>query len=105
LDRTVSALADPTRRAVLERLGHGTATISELADASEMTLTGLKKHVAILEDAGLVTTEKHGRTRHCRLGPGRLDDLTDWVENYRRNWEDSFDRLDRIIQQKKGSAK
>jgi len=105
LDRTVAALADPTRRAVLERLGRGSATISELADASEMTLTGLKKHVAILEDAGLVTTEKQGRTRHCRLGPGRLDDLTDWVETYRRNWEDSFDRLDRIIQRKKGSAK
>jgi DNA-binding transcriptional ArsR family regulator len=105
LDRTVAALADPTRRAVLERLGRGSATISELAAASDMTLTGLKKHVAVLEGAGLVTTEKQGRTRHCHLGPRRLDDLTDWVENYRRNWEDSFDRLHRIIERKKGTVK
>src|SRR4051812_16140439 len=105
LDRTVSALADPTRRAVLERLWRGTATISELADASEMTLTGLKKHVAILEDAGLATPEKKGGTGFGRLGPGRLDALRDGGENSRRNWEDSFDRLDRIIQQKKGTAK
>jgi DNA-binding transcriptional ArsR family regulator len=105
LDRTIAALADPTRRAVLERLGRGSATISELASASEMTLTGLKKHVAILEGAGLVTTEKQGRTRHCHLGPKRLDDLTGWVEDYRRSWEDSFDRLDKIIERKKGTAK
>ena len=101
----MSALADPTRRAVLERLGRGSATISELAAASEMSLTGLKKHVAILEEAELVTTEKRGRTRHCYLGPRRLDDVTDWVEAYRRSWEDSFDRLDQIIQRKKGTSK
>jgi DNA-binding transcriptional ArsR family regulator len=105
LDRTMSALADPTRRAVLERLGRGSATISELAAASEMSLTGLKKHVGILEEAELVTTEKRGRTRHCYLGPRRLDDVTDWVEAYRRSWDDSFDRLDQIIQRKKGMSK
>jgi len=101
----MSALADPTRRAVLERLGRGSATISELAAASEMSLTGLKKHVGILEEAELVTTEKRGRTRHCYLGPRRLDDVTDWVEAYRRSWDDSFDRLDQIIQRKKGMSK
>jgi DNA-binding transcriptional ArsR family regulator len=101
----MAALADPTRRAVLERLGRGSATISELAAASEMSLTGLKKHVGILEEAELVTTEKRGRTRHCYLGPRRLDDVTDWVEAYRRSWEDSFDRLDQIIQRKKGTSK
>lgn len=101
----MSALADPTRRAVLERLGRGSATISELAAASEMSLTGLKKHVGILEEAELVTTEKRGRTRHCYLGPRRLDDVTDWVEAYRRSWDDSFDRLDQIIQRKKGTSK
>jgi len=101
----MSALADPTRRAVLERLGRGSATISELAAASEMSLTGLKKHVGILEEAELVRTEKRGRTRHCYLGPRRLDDVTDWVEAYRRSWDDSFDRLDQIIQRKKGMSK
>ena len=101
----MSALADPTRRAVLERLGRGSATISELAAASEMSLTGLKKHIGILEEAELVTTEKRGRTRHCYLGPRRLDDVTDWVEAYRRSWDDSFDRLDQIIQRKKGTSK
>ena len=74
LDSTLSALADPTRRAILERLGQGSATISELAEPTGMSLTGLKKHVRILEDAELVTTEKKGRTRHCRLGPKRLDE-------------------------------
>jgi len=101
----MSALADPTRRAVLERLGRGSATISELAAASEMSLTGLKKHVGILEEAEPATTEKRGRTRHCYLGPRRLDDVTDWVEAYRRSWDESFDRLDQIIQRKKGTSK
>jgi len=82
VDRTFAALADPTRRAVLERLGRRSATISELADPFGMTLTGMKKHVRVLEDAGLVTTEKVGRTRHCRLGPERLQDVQDWIERY-----------------------
>src|SRR5919198_1742520 len=93
VDRTFAALADPTRRAVLERLGHGPATISELAEPAGMSLTGLKKHVRILEEAGLVTTEKRGRTRHCYLGPARLEDVSGWLENYRRSWQDRFDRL------------
>ncbi len=102
LDDTFSALSDPTRRAVLERLGNGSATISELARAAGMSLTGLKKHVGILEDAGLVTTEKRGRTRYCRLGPKRLDDLGHWLETYRSNWADRLDRLEEVIERKKG---
>lgn len=105
LDRTFAALSDPTRRSVLERLGNGSATISELAGPAGMSLAGLKKHVRVLEDAGLVTTEKHGRTRHCYLGPRRLDDLSHWIEAYRRAWGDRFDRLDDIIERKKGQSK
>jgi DNA-binding transcriptional ArsR family regulator len=84
LDRTFSALADPTRRDILSRLARGPATISELAGPTGMTLTGLKKHVQILEDARLVTTEKIGRTRHCRLGPDHLDDAAHWIQSHRR---------------------
>jgi len=105
LDRTFAALSDPTRRAVLERLGRGPATISELAAPTGMSLTGLKKHVRILEDAGLVTTEKHGRTRHCYLGPRRLEDVTDWVEAYRHTWDDRFNRLEQVIERKRGTSK
>ena len=105
VDQTLSALADPTRRALLERLAHGSATISELAAPAGMTLTGLKKHVRVLEEAGLVTTEKVGRTRHCHLGPKRLDDVAEWMETYRRAWEDRFERLDAIIERKKRSRK
>jgi DNA-binding transcriptional ArsR family regulator len=104
VNRTFAALADPTRRAVLERLGHGPASISELAAPAGMSLTGLKKHVRILEEAELVTTEKHGRTRHCHLGPRRLEDVGNWLDRYRLAWEDSFERLDKIIERKKGSS-
>jgi DNA-binding transcriptional ArsR family regulator len=105
VDRTFAALADPTRRAVLERLGRGPATISELATPAGMSLTGIKKHVRILEEAGLVTTEKQGRTRNCYLGPKGLEDVSDWVEAYRRTWDDRFEGLDKIIERKKGSSK
>ncbi len=105
LDHTFSALSDPTRRAILERLGRGSATISELAAPAGMSLTGLKKHVRILEEAELVTTEKHGRARHCRLGPKRLEDASHWIEAYRQGWEERFDRLDQIIERRKGSSK
>ena len=103
VDRTFAALADPTRRTVLERLGRGSATISELAVPAGMSLTGMKKHVQILEEAELVRTEKYGRTRHCYLGPRRLEDVSDWVEGYRRTWDDRFDRLEEVIKREKGS--
>jgi DNA-binding transcriptional ArsR family regulator len=103
LDHTFSALADPTRRDILERLGHGSATISELAEPYGMSLTGLKKHVRILEEANLVTTEKIGRTRECRLGPGKLEEAAQWIEMYRRHWDRRLDRLEAYLEKKKGS--
>lgn len=98
LDRTFSALSDPTRRDILERLGRGSATISDLAGPTGMSLTGLKKHVRVLEQAELVTTEKRGRARYCYLGPKRLDDVSRWIENYRRFWDASYERLDQYLQ-------
>ena len=103
LDSSFAALSDPTRRAILERLGAGSATVSELAEPTGMSLTGLKKHVQILEGAGLVTTEKRGRTRHCRLGPQRLDEASDWIEGYRRGWADRLDRMEDVIERKRAS--
>jgi DNA-binding transcriptional ArsR family regulator len=105
LNGSFAALSDPTRRAILERLGRGSATISELADPTGMSLTGLKKHVQILEQAGLVTTEKRGRARYCRLGPRRLDDASQWIERYRRDWADRFDRLEDVIERKRGQPR
>lgn len=105
LDNTFSALSDPTRRAILERLGQGSATISELAEPAGMSLTGLQKHVRILEQAELVSTEKRGRTRHCRLGPKRLEDAGQWIEDYRRGWEGRFGHLEEIIEQKRGASR
>jgi DNA-binding transcriptional ArsR family regulator len=105
LDSTFAALSDPTRRAILERLGRGSATISELAVPTGMSLTGLKKHVRVLEQAELVTTEKRGRARHCQLGPKRLEDASDWIEAYRRTWHESFDRLDELIEREKGTTR
>ena len=87
LDTAFAALSDPTRRGILERLGRQDASISDLAATFGMTLTGIKKHVRILEEAGLVTTEKVGRVRECRLGPRRLDDETTWIAKYRRMLE------------------
>lgn len=97
LDASFSALADATRRGVLEQLGRQDASITALAEAFHMTLTGMKKHVGVLEQAGLVTTEKVGRVRTCRLGPARLEDETAWLERYRQRWDDRFDELDRIV--------
>lgn len=96
-----AALADPTRRKLLERLGRTDATISDLAGAFAMTLTGIKKHVRILEDAGLVTTEKIGRVRVCRLGPSRLDAESAWIADYRRMLEDRYDRLEAFLERTK----
>jgi DNA-binding transcriptional ArsR family regulator len=101
LDRTFSALSDPTRRAILERLGRGPATMSELAHPFGISLPGLMKHVRILEQADLVTTEKHGRTRECRLGTERLDDAAEWIELYRDRWERRLDRLEGYLEKKR----
>ena len=94
LDRAFAALADPTRRAMLEALGRGSATVSELAEPLGISLTGVKKHLHVLEEAGLVTTEKVGRSRHCRLGTERLDDAMAWISFYQRLWERRLDGLD-----------
>jgi DNA-binding transcriptional ArsR family regulator len=97
IDRTFAALADPTRRGILERLGSGPATITELAEPFGITLTGTKKHVQVLEDAELVTTAKVGRERRCSLGPRRLDDVEQWVGMYRRMLEERLDRFGELI--------
>ena len=102
LDRTFSALADPTRREILNRLARRPASITELAGPFGMSLTGLKKHVQILEEARLVTTEKVGRTRQCRLGPEHLDDAVNWMEVFRRQWQDRLDGLEAYFEQEKG---
>jgi len=101
LDRTFSALSDPTRREILERLTRGPATIGELAHPFDISLPGLLKHVRVLEDARLVITEKKGRTRECRLGSEHLEDAAQWIETYRRDWEDRLDRLGRYLERKK----
>ena len=102
LDRTFSALSDPTRRAMLERLALGPATISELASPAGISLPGTLKHVRILEEANLVTSERKGRTRECRLGPAELEDATRWIEWYREQWERRLDRLEAYLDTRKG---
>ena len=97
VDATFAALSDATRRGVLQQLGDGDASISALAARFHMTLTGMKKHVGVLELAGLVTTEKVGRVRTCRLGQGQLTDEAAWIEGYRRMWAARFDALDEIV--------
>ena len=93
-DVSFGALADATRRGVLEQLGRADASITALAEKFHMTLTGMKKHVGVLEQAGLVITEKVGRVRTCKLGPRRLEQEAAWIESYRRLWEARFDELD-----------
>jgi DNA-binding transcriptional ArsR family regulator len=105
IDRTFGALADPTRRGVLERLGRGSATITELAEPFGISLTGMKKHVRVLEDAALVTTEKVGRARTCRLGPQRLDDIQEWIETYRRMLDERLDRFGELLERTKGTPR
>lgn len=97
LDASFAALADATRRGVLERLGHADASITDLADAFGMTPTGMRKHVRVLERARLVTTRKVGRVRTCRIGPGSLAEATGWIERYRRLWDERFDALELVI--------
>jgi DNA-binding transcriptional ArsR family regulator len=98
LDAAFAALADSTRRGVLEQLGRSEASITKLADRFHMTLTGMKKHVAVLEDAGLVTTEKVGRVRHCRIGTHRLDEVAAWIERYQQLWDARFNALDEVVE-------
>lgn len=104
LDQTLAALADPTRRGILERLGEGSATITQLAKPAGMSLTGLKKHVRVLEDAELVTTEKVGRARHCSLGPRRLDEVELWIARHRRMLNARLDRLGEFLESTKGES-
>ncbi len=99
LDASFAALADATRRGVLERLGRGDASISVLAESFHMTLTGMKKHVGVLETIGLVATEKRGRVRTCRLGPRRLAEETSWIEAYRQLWGERFAALDGVVEE------
>jgi DNA-binding transcriptional ArsR family regulator len=105
LDRAFAALADSTRREVLTRLGDGPATITELAAPAGITITGMKKHVQVLEDAGLVVTEKVGRSRQCRLGSERLDDVMAWIDFYQRLWERRLDGLEAYFTLRKGTEK
>jgi DNA-binding transcriptional ArsR family regulator len=102
LDRTFAALSDPTRRGILERLGRGRATITELAEPFGISLTGLKKHVQVLEEAGLVRTEKVGRTRWCSLGEQDLDEVQRWIAGYRLMLEERLDRLGELLDGTKG---
>ena len=96
-----AALADATRRGVLEQLGRGDASITELAEKFRMTLTGMKKHVGVLEQAGLVATQKVGRVRTCKLGPRRLAEETAWIEEYRQLWASRFDEFDKVDEELK----
>jgi DNA-binding transcriptional ArsR family regulator len=105
LDASFGALSDATRRGVLEQLGRADASITELAEKFHMTLTGMKKHVGVLEQAGLVATEKVGRVRTCKLGPRRLEDETAWLERYRLLWDARFDELDKVVEELKRKEK
>jgi DNA-binding transcriptional ArsR family regulator len=101
LDRTFFAVSDPTRRRILELLAAHPATIGELAKPFGLTLNGVKKHIRVLEDADLVITEKVGRARECRLGPGQLQDAARWIEDYQRAWEGRLDRFTTHVEQRK----
>ena len=105
LDVSFAALSDPTRRGVLEQLGRADASITDLADRFHMTLTGMKKHVGVLEQAGFVITEKIGRVRTCKLGLRRLEEEAAWIERYRTVWEARFDALDEIVEELKSQEK
>ena len=105
LDASFAALSDPTRRGVLEQLGHDEASISDLADRFDMTLTGMRKHVGVLEQAGLVVTEKVGRVRTCRIGDRRLEDVAGWLDRYQRLWDARFGELDQVIEELKQKEK
>ena len=101
LDACFSALSDSTRRGVLEQLGREEASITVLADRFHMTLTGMRKHVGVLEQAGLVVTEKVGRVRTCRIGARRLEEVAEWIEAYHQLWDERFSELDQVIEELK----
>lgn len=105
LDLAFAALSDPTRRSILQRLGAGSATITELAEPFEMSLTGLKKHVQILENVGLLTTEKMGRARRCSLGPRGLEDAQQWIDSYRRMLDARLDRFGELLDRTTAEAR
>ena len=104
-DASFAALSDATRRGVLERLSRADASITDLAEKFHMTLTGMKKHVGVLEQAGLVTTEKIGRVRTCKLGPRRLEEEAAWIESHRQLWAARFDELDKVVEELKQKEK
>jgi DNA-binding transcriptional ArsR family regulator len=104
-DVSFAALSDATRRGVLEQLGRADASITDLAEKFRMTLTGMKKHVSVLEQAGLVTTKKVGRVRTCKLGLRRLDKEAAWIDRYRQLWEARFDQLDEVVEELKRKEK
>ena len=105
LDDSFAALSDATRRGVLERLGRSDASITDLAEKFHMTLTGMKKHVGVLEEAGLVTTEKVGRVRTCKLGPRRLEEETAWLERHHQLGDSRFYALDKVVEELKRKEK
>src|ERR1700721_3916336 len=98
-DTSFAPVSDATRRGVLERLGRADASITDLAEKFHMTLTGMKKHVGVLEQAGFVTTQKIGRVRTCQLGPRRLEEETAWLERYRQRWDERFDELNKVVEE------
>jgi DNA-binding transcriptional ArsR family regulator len=104
-DASFAALSDVTRRGVLEQLGRADASITELAEKFRMTLTGMKKHVCVLERAGLVTTQKIGRVRTCKLGLRRLEQEAAWIEKYHQLWSARFDELDKVVEELKRKEK
>ena len=105
LDASFAALSDATRRGVLEQLGRSDASITDLAGKFRMTLTGMKKHIGVLERAGLVTTEKVGRVRTCKLGMRRFEEETAWLERYRQLWDARFDELENVVEELKRKEK
>jgi DNA-binding transcriptional ArsR family regulator len=104
-DASFAALSDATRRGILEQLGRADASITDLAAKFQMTLTGMKKHIGVLEQAGLVTTEKVGRVRNCKIGKRRLEEEAAWIERYHQLWNQRFDALDNIVEEIKHKEK
>jgi DNA-binding transcriptional ArsR family regulator len=105
LDTTFAALADPTRRAILARLASGERSVTELAEPFNMSLPAVSKHLKVLERAGLIARSRHAQWRPCRLEAGPLKDVSDWVEEYRQFWEESFDRLDAYLRKVQSEAR